>query len=173
MKTIDIKGKAYVTVAERVKFFNEKYPNGSIRTELKVEENLILCRAVVIPDIEKMDRMFTGYAEEDRTISMVNKTSAVENAETSAVGRALGMMGIGIVDSIASADEVNKAVNRESAYSSDKGASEAQLGLIKKLSKDLGIEPPPVKTIAEASALITDLAGRVKKLKVKDEPFEG
>jgi transcriptional regulator NrdR family protein len=40
---------------------------------------------------------------------MVNKTAALENAETSAVGRALAMMGIGVIESIASVDEINKA----------------------------------------------------------------
>jgi hypothetical protein len=43
---------------------------------------------------------------------MVNKTSALENAETSAVGRACAFAGIGVIDSIASADEVHKAINR-------------------------------------------------------------
>jgi hypothetical protein len=52
-------------------------------------------------------------AQEDKAASMINKTSYVENCETSAVGRALGFLGIGIETSIATADEVSMAVNKQ------------------------------------------------------------
>ena len=71
---------------------------------------------VVKATLTMVDTMesFTGLAQEleDDTSSMVNKTSALENAETSAVGRACAFAGIGVIDSIASADEVHKAINR-------------------------------------------------------------
>ena len=71
---------------------------------------------VVKATLTMVDSMesFTGLAQEceDDTSSMVNKTSALENAETSAVGRACAFAGIGVIDSIASADEVHKAINR-------------------------------------------------------------
>jgi hypothetical protein len=113
-KAIDIKGKLYVQVSDRVVYFNDAYPNGCINTILvsDVESNRIIIKAMVIPDVKEMDRAFTGYAQEVIGDGFINKTSALENAETSAVGRALAMMGIGVLDSIASVDEITKAENR-------------------------------------------------------------
>lgn len=112
MPTINIHGKEYVLVKDRVLAFNEKYPNGSIETHLAYDGEMVRCRAVVIPDVANMNRRFTGHSEEDRSSSAINKTSATENAETSAIGRALAAMGIGVLDSIASVDEMNKATNK-------------------------------------------------------------
>lgn len=111
MKTVNIKGKEYVTVNERVKAFHELYPDGAIATELlsKPDANRIVFKSVVMPDINNEGRFFTGYASESVGDGFINKASALENAETSAVGRALGFANIGIVDSIASVDEINKA----------------------------------------------------------------
>lgn len=112
-KAIQIKGKDYVQVKDRVLYFNEKYPNGCIRTSLvSWENNIITMISKVVPDVENMERYFTGYSQEIVGEGMINKTSALENAETSAVGRSLALMGIGVIDSIASTDEMNKAFNR-------------------------------------------------------------
>ena len=110
-KAINIRGKQYVQVSERVIFFNENYPEGCIRVHLISEPTAqnIIVQALVIPDIAKPARHFTSYAQETIGSTPVNKTSALENASTSAVGRALAMMGIGVIESIASADEINKA----------------------------------------------------------------
>ena len=107
LKTVDIKGKAYVTVAERLRYFNEEYPEGSITTELltKPEDKLVVVRAT----IKVGERTFTGHSQAIIGEGYINKTAALENAETSAVGRALGMMGIGIIEAVASADEMVKA----------------------------------------------------------------
>lgn len=114
MKTVDIKGKAYVLVSERLLHFNENYKNGSIRTELvsAVDAEMVVIKATVYPDCSDMNRYFTGYSQATWGDCMVNKTAALENCETSAVGRALGMMGIGVLDSVASADEVKKAITQ-------------------------------------------------------------
>lgn len=106
LATINIKGKEYVTVAERVRYFNETYPNGMIETDISFDGELVRSRAKITPDTDKPQRYFIGHAEENREDGMVNKTSAVENCETSSIGRALGLMGIGIIDGIASADEI-------------------------------------------------------------------
>ncbi len=122
LKTVSIKGKDYVTVAQRILFFNETYPKGCIISEVNCsdEVGIVRVQAKVYPEGIGMGlRYFTGHAEESRTSSMVNKTSAVENCETSAVGRALGLMGIGIIDGIASADEVHKAINTEKVVDVD------------------------------------------------------
>lgn len=119
-KAVDIKGKKYVLVSDRILYFNEKYPNGSIETELvsSPEAQHIIVKAIVsVPMTDTlgniigsaMMRRFTGYSQAKIGDGYINKTSALENAETSAVGRALAMMGIGVIDSIASADEMKKA----------------------------------------------------------------
>lgn len=113
-KAIKVQGKDYVLVSDRVIYFNEKYENGSIRTRLlsSIDSEDIFIRAIVVPDTDKPMRYFVAHAQEKWGDGFVNKTSALENAETSAVGRALAMMGIGVIDSIASVDEINKAKNR-------------------------------------------------------------
>lgn len=110
-RAINIKGKQYVLVSDRILYFNESYPDGSIECELISEpgDKMVVMRAIVTPDAHNPVRAFTGYSQATWGDGMVNKTSALENCETSAVGRALAMMGIGVIDSVASVDEVNKA----------------------------------------------------------------
>lgn len=111
MKTVNIKGKEYVTVNERVKYFNENYSNGKIEVSfVELNNDKAVMRAIVTPDCDKPDRCFTGHAYEVADSSFINKTSYIENCETSAVGRALGLMGIGTDESIGSADEVANAM---------------------------------------------------------------
>lgn len=112
LPTVDIKGKSYVLVKDRIIFFNETYKNGAIQTERQSADKpgQIVMKAMVFPDVENPNRYFTAYSQEVEGSSAINKTSALENAETSAVGRALAMMGIGVIESIASADEVHKAI---------------------------------------------------------------
>jgi hypothetical protein len=110
-KAIDIKGKDYVQVKDRITYFNETYDAGMIQTKLvsQPDAQMVVMMAKVTPDFSNPDRYFTGYSQAKWGDGNVNTTAALENAETSAVGRALGMMGIGIIDSVASADEMNKA----------------------------------------------------------------
>ena len=117
-KAIDIKGKKYVLVSDRVIYFNEKYPNGCIQTTRETVWDMEIFKAVIIPDVIHPERFFTWYSQARRVKELdpkkkmdVNLTSALENAETSAVWRALAFMWIGVIDSIASADEVIKAEN--------------------------------------------------------------
>lgn len=116
-KAIDIKWKKYVLVSDRVLYFNEAYPNGSITTQrIMTEDSWVeVFKATVMPDCSKPERYFTGYSQAKRWDWFINKTSALENAETSAVGRALAMMWIWVIDSIASLDEINKAENTAKA----------------------------------------------------------
>lgn len=128
METIDIKGKAYITVNERIKEFHKLYPNGSISSYFVSQENgKAIMKCTVTPDVAKPERVFTGVAYENEGSTYINKTSYIENCETSAVGRALGMLGIGIDVSVASADEVTNAVNnqgKELSYITDKQKSQ-------------------------------------------------
>ena len=113
-KAIDIKGRKYVLVSDRVLHFNEIYKEGCITTQLvsPPESEHIIIKAVIYPE-GLNGRYFTGYSQATIGDGYINKTSALENAETSAVGRALGMMGIGVLESIASADEMAKATGSQ------------------------------------------------------------
>ena len=113
MKKIQIKGKDYIEVNERVKQFHIDYPNGSITTELIEMTDRFITKTTVIPDVKNPDRKFTGIAYEKEDSTFINKTSALENCETSSCGRALGFLGLGIDTSIASYDEVANAVTQQ------------------------------------------------------------
>ena len=108
-----IRGKSYTTVAERLQAFNETYKNGSIQTEVSFEGDYIRAKTTICPDVANPTRVFVGHAEELRGSTMINKTNPLENLETSAVGRALGMMGLGSSESVASADEVELALEKQ------------------------------------------------------------
>ena len=113
-KTTNIRGKQYVEVNERIKFFRqeEKYDLWSIRTDFPlIDSEQCLCKCT-ITDADG-DIIAQGHAHEERGSSNINKTSYVENCETSAVGRALAMLGIGIDTSIASANEVTEAIAKQ------------------------------------------------------------
>ena len=124
-KTTNIKGKQYVEVNERIKYFRTepKYSGWALETELiSLDENSCVVRATI-----KNSEGFvvaSGFAQEDRTSSMVNKTSYVENAETSAWGRCLANLGIGIETSIASAQEVEVAIGKQNLPEQKKSLTE-------------------------------------------------
>ena len=112
IKTTDIKGKEYAEVNQRIKAFRMCYPNGSISTEiLYLADGIVTMRATV--SNEEGQILGTGTAQEKETSSFINKTSYIENCETSAVGRALGMCGFGIDTSVASAEEVQNAIRNQ------------------------------------------------------------
>ena len=114
LKTTNIKGKDYVQVNERVRAFrtHPDFANMSIETSIiDISEKRVLMVAKVL-DSEGLVRA-TGHAEEIQTNHGVNSTSYVENCETSAVGRALGFMGIGVDTSIATSEEVENAIARQ------------------------------------------------------------
>lgn len=105
VKTISIKGKEYVPVSERIKELHGMLAGGaSITTEIisNTDKTVVVKATVTIGDIQ-----YTGHSQAVWGEGMMGKV-ALEVAETSAVGRALGFAGYGIVDGIASADEINK-----------------------------------------------------------------
>lgn len=112
MKTIDIKGKDYVPVTERLLYFRKHFPDWKIVTEIiKLDQAFVLMKAAVL-DADGVTRA-TAHAYEKENSSFINKTSYIENCETSAVGRALGILGIGIDTSLASYEEVATAVKNQ------------------------------------------------------------
>lgn len=118
IKTTPIHGKNYAEVPQRIKAFRMLYPQGFIRTELvSVErptgkEGICTFRAVVGYYTESGNEVVlsTGMAQEKENSSNINRTSYIENCETSAVGRALGIAGFGIDTSVASYEEVANAI---------------------------------------------------------------
>lgn len=112
IKTTDIKGKDYAMIHERVAAFRRIIPGGFIETELvRCEDGLYVFKATAgYIDEDRRVALATGHASEREGVgSNINRLSALENAETSAVGRALGNLGLGIQAAIASADEVLNA----------------------------------------------------------------
>lgn len=103
MKTINIKGKEYVPVVERVKEAHTQDKDVSIETEVVEFGERVSVKATVIFKGKK----FTGHSQAEYSKGMMGDV-ALEVAETSAVGRALGFANIGLIDGIASAEEMRK-----------------------------------------------------------------
>ena len=114
MKSVNIKGKEYITVKERLIFFRSQpqYKGWRISEEVVSLDDKEGLFKVTIINPEGFE-MAVAHAQEYRDSSYINKTSFVENGFTSALGRALGYLGIGIDTAIASADEVQTAVNNQ------------------------------------------------------------
>jgi|TARA_X000000950_G_scaffold17358_2_gene18845 deoxycytidylate deaminase len=109
LKSVNIKGKEYVEVNERLRYFRSTYPNYSLTSEvLEKTDKSILVLATIINEDGRV--IATGMAEEEKGSTFINKTSYVENCETSAWGRALANFGIGLDTSVASAEEVQNAI---------------------------------------------------------------
>ena len=112
IKTTKIKEKDYAEVNQRIKAFRMVHPNGTITTEIiSIENGVVLMKATAQDDEGKV--IGTGYAYEKEGSTFINKTSYIENCETSAVGRALGMCGFGIDTSVASYEEVANAIENQ------------------------------------------------------------
>ena len=131
IKTTDIKGKEYAEVNQRIKAFRMVYPMGIIATEMLSNENGVCIFKASVRG-EDGGLISTGTAYEKENSTFINKTSYIENCETSAVGRALGMAGFGIDTSVASAEEVQNAINNQVSYVTPK-----QIETITKLVEDI------------------------------------
>ena len=111
---VNIHGKEYLTVAYRIKLFREKYTlekGWAIITALvKEDDQKVIIKATI--QNEQQNIIATGHAEENRTGSRINKTSALENCETSAIGRALASAGFAGTE-FASANEVVGAMQQQ------------------------------------------------------------
>lgn len=122
METISIKGTQYVQVNERIKYFRENYKNWSLTSEIVSLENGVCVIKATVKDENEIVKA-TGLAYEKEGSTFINKTSYIENCETSAWGRALGNLGIGIDTSIASAEEVKNAMLNQNDKPKTKGAT--------------------------------------------------
>ena len=109
--TVKIHGKDYMEVKDRLQIFRNQYPNHCLVTEIYdlTEDRVVMKASVIIDGVT----IATGFAFEDKGSTAINKTSFVENCETSAVGRALANLGIGLDTSIASAEEVQRDISQQ------------------------------------------------------------
>lgn len=133
INTTPIKGKEYAEVNQRIKAFRMLYPEGFITTDLKYLDNgmcVIHARCGV-----GEQTLGEGTAYEMESSSFINKTSYIENCETSAVGRALGMAGFGIDTSVCSADELSNALHNQEANEPIKSS---QVKTLTELAKSVG-----------------------------------
>ena len=109
MKTVNIKGKNYVEVNERLKYFRKNFKGYSLISSIidLTDEKVVMKATITSPEGFEVAN---GTAYELAGSSFINKTSYIENCETSAFGRALANFGIGLDNSVASADEVSQAI---------------------------------------------------------------
>ena len=128
--TVDVKGKEYVVVPQRVKAFRMLYPQGFIITDIISSDGgmvVMQAKAGYYDENSNPVTLGTGLAFERPDSSYINKTSYIENCETSAIGRALGFLGLGIDGAICSAEELINAQNNQKA-SERKAQNQPQTG---------------------------------------------
>ena len=120
--TVDIKGKSYTQVSTRINLFRKYFPMASIETLITYNDDI---RVIIQTKISLNDRVIaTGYAEEVRGDgNYINQTSAVENCETSSIGRALSNLGLGgseyassfeVTSAIAKQEQIKQTTNQQS-----------------------------------------------------------
>ena len=106
--------KDYIPVNERLMLFWRDHPDGRVETELiRVDAGVVIVKASLFVPNDDGKPLATGHAHEREDSSYINKTSALENCETSAVGRALALAGYEIKKSIASKEEVENAMAKQ------------------------------------------------------------
>ncbi|MDA7480969.1 hypothetical protein N9A07_00640 [Candidatus Pelagibacter ubique] len=149
-QTIPIHGKSYATVALRIAVARRVLGTAlNIVTKIvSIDKETVVMQSDIYVDGQHVS---TGHAEEKRTASKINQTSALENCETSATGRALAFLGF-ISDGIASAEEVSTAIMqqdkkiqtalKELEAVSHKGSYQEWLSKNKAMLGDLKIKNP-------------------------------
>lgn len=166
--TIRIHGREYHTVAERVHDFRQAHPakdGWGITAECVERGEHIVCfrAAIVDPDGRVVAE---GWAEEDRRSGKINRSAAVENCETSAIGRALAAAGYGGGGEYASADEVLRARAGKDTLSAAERLHEEQRHKVGELLRSVGRGSK-----AEANELIQQISdGTLSLADVKTQP---
>ena len=129
--TVDIKGKSYTQVSTRINVFRKYFPTASIETLITYNDDV---RVIIQTKISLNDRVIaTGYAEEVRGDgNYINQTSAVENCETSSIGRALSNLGLGgseyassfeVASAIAKQEQIKQSYQQQKQYQNQKDFS--------------------------------------------------
>lgn len=172
-------GKEYAEVPQRIQAFRKLFPQGRIDTTLLSNEGGIAVIKASVYD-EAGNLLAAGHAFESQQTSIINSTSYLENCETSAVGRALGFLGIGSETSIASAEEVRNAIAAQEkkspaptktaqaapAQTQFIPASDSQIRFLTDLIKKAGEDPVKVASDNKVEKL-QDLAANVASNLIK------
>lgn len=170
-QTTNIKGKEYVEVNERIKYFRESglYKNWSLESEiLEMANGIVTIKATITNADGKV--IATGLAQEKESSSYINKTSYIENCETSAWGRALANLGIGIDVSIASYDEVANAIHNQNLERGKENMERGNANFVEQFAS--GIDDKKVveveKAIKRLNLTIEDVKKSFKVENLKD-----
>ena len=178
LKTINIKGRPYVTVNERIKAFRGEFSDNinyekslSLETEIvELNEKFVVLRALIKNSAGRI--IATGLAREVNGDTYINKTSYVENAETSAWGRALGNLGIGIDASIASAEEVINAINNQEPELHNEGTFEIVYQDVKKGIENCGtLKALETYWLTQSKRLSDERPGKIMYLEKHSEKY--
>ncbi|HEV2704847.1 MAG TPA: hypothetical protein VGV59_02925 [Pyrinomonadaceae bacterium] len=161
----------YVTVHERIEKFYAKYPTGRLTTNIlehNAETGFILIRAEAYRDSDDALPAATGHAYELRSAGHVQASSYVEVCETSAIGRALALLGFEVKRGVASREEMEKAtrVQAERAAASaaptrtrPKSAEDASPAPPQASNAKTPVAQPPAARSVDLSAEILESAG--------------
>ena len=166
LKAIDVKGKNYVMVNERLKYFREHFEGYALISDIIEITPDRVCILAKILDCNGSVKA-TGIAFEEKQSSYINKTSYIENCETSAWGRALANFGIGIDENVSSADEVAHAI--EIQEEQEKSAAKKNNKKSETQKADKNPDPKPQSPADEKA--VDELSNDVTKMLI-DEIIE-
>lgn len=150
---------SYIEVKDRVAEFRAEYPHYTIDTDIvELNDDMCVMKCCIFDETNRL--ISTGHAREKlNDNAMVNRTSLVENCETSCVGRALAFMGYKISRSIASADEMRKVDNSYTATPQQKQTLTRIYNMLGVTDKDTAIRVQQMlideKIQADESSLIS------------------
>jgi hypothetical protein len=159
-RVVDIKGRQYETVASRVERFRQDHADWTIETSIvALDADQVVMKAAILDAGGRL--IATGHSQEFRASSQINRTSALENCETSAIGRALASFGIGGSE-FATANEVLNAIHQQ-------GKSPVAAAM-----QEVQIEPEVMPILQELAAELVDLVEhqnepRIAYLKLVDQ----
>ena len=177
INTTDIKGKDYAEVPQRIRAFRMCYPMGFISTEMLSNENGVCVFKSTVgfyDDNGEPQILGTGTAYEKEGSTFINKTSYIENCETSAVGRALGMAGFGIDTSIASAEEVQNAMlNQEDKQKAVTSQPQKKTANKDKSPKAPEVEVKPEAEMTKPTDKVDEIQLRAMRIRIKDAAAKG
>ena len=166
LKSIDVKGKNYVMVNERLKYFREHFEGYALISDIiEITPDRVCILAKILDSNGSVKA--TGIAFEEKQSSYINKTSYIENCETSAWGRALANFGIGIDENVSSADEVAHAI--EIQEEQEKSAAKKNNKKSETQKTDKNPDPKPQSPADEKA--VDELSNDVTKMLI-DEIIE-
>ena len=159
---VNIHGKQYMTVAERINDFRAEHKEWGIETELVSAESSVIMKAIV--KNKDGNVIGTGFAEEVRGSTNINKTSALENCETSAIGRALASVGFGGTE-YATANEVTDAILQQKVMEATERLVAHNRAVVRNIDSIYAIKTHIANNeLVEALQVAADIDGDEKKL---------